>query len=278
MRTLLLIFRRYQVFILFLFLEGISLSLIFRHNHYQNAVFYNSATSYVGSTLEFTDAIKAYFTLNSVNKRLAHENKQLRTELEQMRQQKYRQNQEVNLDTALLRQYEFVVARVVNNTTHRSNNYITINKGKKDGIEPGMGVIGPQGIVGKVKSCSENYATVISLLHSNLIVSAFIKNNNAIGRVQWDGKNYRTAKLLEISNHLKINVGDTVLTSGFSKVFPPSTMIGTIKKKATKSQTYFDIDVLLSTQFNQLTYVYVVKNQLKQEQETLEADSLNVNQ
>lgn len=278
MRTLLLIFRRYQVFILFLLLEGINLALIFQHNHYQNAVFYNSATNYVGSTLEFTNAIKAYFSLSTINQNLAHENQQLRTALEQIRQQKYRQNQRIQLDSALTRQYEFVVARVVNNTTHRSNNYITINKGKKDGIEPGMGVIGPLGIVGKVKSCSENYATVISLLHSNLIVSAFIKSNDAIGRVQWDGKNYRTAKLLEISNHLKINVGDTVLTSGFSKVFPPSTMVGTIKKLATKSQTYFDIDVLLSTKFNQLTYVYVVKNQLKIEQETLEADSLNINQ
>ncbi len=278
MRTLLLIFRKYQVFILFLLLEGISLSLIFQHNHYQNAVFYNSATIYVGRTLEITNSIKAYFSLNTINQNLAHENQQLRKELAQMRQQKYRQNQSTKLDSALPRQYEFVVARVVNNTTHRSNNYITLNRGRKDGIEPGMGVIGPLGIVGKVKSCTENYATVISLLHSNLIISAFVKSNDAIGRVQWDGKNYRTAKLLEISNHLKVSVGDTVLTSGFGKVFPPSTMVGTIKRLATKSQTYFDIDVLLSTQFNQLTYVYVVKNQLKIEQETLEADSLNVNQ
>jgi rod shape-determining protein MreC len=277
MRSLFLLFKRFQVLLLFLFLEGVSLALIFQHNHYQNAVFYNSANKYAGSVLNVTSSVEGYFNLNSVNKRLTQENQKLHAEIEQLRQLSYHKNHKVNLDSSLLRQYEFTVARVVNNTTHRSKNYITINKGLKDGLRPGMGVIGPNGIIGKIRHCSKNYSSIISLLHSDLIVSAVIKKNDAIGRIKWEGGSYRTAKLLEISNHLKIVKGDTVLTSGYNKTFPPGTMIGTIQKLTTKSQTYYDIDVLLSTSFNQLTYVYVVTNELQIEQEAIETDSLTLN-
>ncbi len=276
MRSLFLILKSYQVLLLFLFLEGLSLALVLQNNYYQNAVFYNSANTYVGSVLETSSSVESYFGLASVNKQLSLENQRLHGELEALKQQVFRENKKIRLDSAFLNQYEFAVARVVNNTTHRSKNYITINKGFKDGIRPGMGVIGPSGIIGKVKDCSAHYSSVISLLHTDLIVSAVIQKNDAIGRIQWNGKSYSTAKLLEISNHLNIKKGDTVLTSGYNKTFPPNTMIGTIQKLSTKSQTYYDIDVLLSTSFNQLTYVYVVKNQLEQEQEILETDSLTL--
>lgn len=276
MRSLFLILKKYQVLLLFLCLEGISLALVFQHNYYQNAVFYNSANTYVGSVLETSTSIESYFGLAGVNQKLSLENERLHTELEELKQLVFREDKKIQLDSSLIHQYEFTSARVVNNTTHRSKNYITINKGSNDGIRPGMGVIGPGGIIGKVKDCSAHYSIVISLLHTDLIVSAVIQKNNAIGRIQWDGKSYRTAKLLEISNHLNIKKGDTVLTSGYNKTFPPNTMIGTIQNSSTKSQTYYDIDVLLSTSFNQLTYVYIVKNKLEQEQKAIEIDSLTL--
>jgi rod shape-determining protein MreC len=174
-------------------------------------------------------------------------------------------------DTTLQSEYEFIPAKVVRNSTHRSNNYLTINKGSADGIRPGMGVISPKGIVGKVEMCSEHFATISSLLHSRTWVSAAIKNTNNIGSVKWEGNSPLYAKLMHMPSHYKIQVGDTVLTSGHNAVFPPDLPIGVIHKLEVKpNETFHDVDLRLSTDFNTLTYVYVIKYLRKSEQDSLE--------
>ncbi|NJL12232.1 MAG: rod shape-determining protein MreC [Microscillaceae bacterium] len=274
MRALFLLVKIYRYFLLFLALEGFCLVLIFQHNHYQNAVFLNSASYYSGLMLDWTGGIVEYFSLRQSNRELAEENRQLRQSLEIERRKRERNFAQISLDSGLLQQYEFVVAKVINNSTHRANNYITINKGLRDGIKPGMGVIGPQGVVGKVQTCTAHYCSVLSLLHSGMVVSALVKKNEALGRVKWEGRSYRIVKLLEIANYLDIKPGDSIVSSGFGQTFPPQTMIGKVKKVRNLSQTFWDIEVELSTPFERLKYVYIVKNRLKPEIDSLSQDTL----
>lgn len=275
MQSLLLLIRQYRIFLLFIALEFISIGLIVRHNHYQNAVFFNSASYYVANMLSWKQQVKDYFYLRTRNRELAKQNAQLMDKLSQYQQAVYPHKEPIlTKDSLLIKKYAYSFARVVNNSTRNKNNYITIDKGKLDGIQPGMGVISPQGIVGKVRACSEHFSTVVSLLHSNMRVSAEIQKNDQLGSILWDGISPRFAKLLEISIHLDVKPGDTVVTSGYNATFPPQIPIGTIKNaKPAKQETYFDIDVELSTDFNSLRFVYVIQNILETEQDSLEAQT-----
>lgn len=274
MRTLFALINRYKVFLIFLFLEILGFWLLVNHNYYQNAIFFNSANSYVGTLLKVSNNIASYFQLNTVNLELAKENKQLRTELTKMRQKNPQLLDSKANDSDFINQYEYVLAKVINNSTHRSNNYITIDKGKKDGIEAGMAVISPLGIVGKVRKSNGRFTTLTSLLHSKTEVSAQIKKNSELGTIKWDGKSPNIAKMIDVPSYVKIAVGDTIVTSGYNAIFPPKVTIGIIKKiKTNPEQTFYDIDVMLTTNFNSLSYVYVVKNILKVEQDSLELET-----
>lgn len=152
-----------------------------------------------------------------------------------------------------------------------SQNYLTINKGAKDGIKPGMGIFNPQGVVGRVKSVSENYAVAFSLLNTDLLVSSKIKSTDVFGSVQWDGESSTEAKLLFVPRHVKAQEGDTIVTSGFNAVFPEGILIGIISKISPdeKDPNYLDLTVKLSTDFSKVNYVYLVENTLFNELDSL---------
>lgn len=280
MQSLLLLIRQYRIFLLFIALELTSIGLIVQHNHYQNAVFFNSASYYVANMLSWKQNVLDYFYLSTQNRELAEQNAQLLNQLNQHRQASFPKSSPHLLDDSLIiHKYSFSTARVVNNSTRSKDNYITIDKGKEDGIEPGMGVISTQGIVGRVSASSEHFSTIVSLLHSKNIISAELQKNHQLGRIIWDSKSPRIAKLLEISSHLEVKPGDTVVTSGFNATFPPQIPIGIVKSvKPAKQETFYDIDVELSTKFNQLRFVYVIQNILASEQDSLETETLRGNQ
>lgn len=274
MRTLFALINRYKVFLIFLFLEILGFWLVVNHNYYQNAIFFNSANSYVGTLLKVSNNISSYFQLNTVNLELAKENRLLRVELTRIKQKKNQLFEVKVNDPSFINQYDYILAKVINNSTHRANNYITIDKGKKDGIEPGMAVISPLGIVGKVRKSNGRFTTLVSLLHANMTVSAQVKKNSELGTIKWDGKSPNFAKMLDVPINVKIAIGDTIVTSGYNATFPPKITIGIIKKiKPNPEQTFYDIDVMLTTNFNSLSYVYVVKNILKVEQDSLEMET-----
>jgi len=267
MERLFLFIYHYRAFFTFLTLEFICAWMIIDNNRYQGAQFFNSSNGFVASMNTFSQGVREYFSLRDINATLARENAYLRGRLEVRNQAS--NNPGILTDSALVKNYDFVSARVVNNSVDRVTNFITINKGQNDGIQPGMAVISPEGVVCKVKVASEHYAVVRSLLNIDMMVSASIKRTGHFGTVQWGGNNPDIVKLKFIPMHVKPVKGDTIVTSGYNAVFPGGVMIGTIESVEQK-ELFYDIDVRLTQDFRKISFVSVVKSHLKHEQDSLE--------
>lgn len=271
MGSLFLFLFRLRAFILLLVLEGFCIFLIVYGNAWQRIEYFNTSGVVAARTYEGVSQVKGYFALKEVNNDLAAENARLLTQLDKLKSMRERYLiDSMQKDTSI--QYGYLVAKVINNSVTRINNYITLNKGTLDGVKPGMGVVSPSGVVGKVRNCSDHFATVVSLLHSKMLISAEIGRTKAFGTIKWKGTNTRSAQLLYIARHLKPKVGDTIVTSSLSTVFPQGVMVGKITRMSIRDDdTFYNIDVDLSANFGTLDYVYVVENALKAEQDTLEA-------
>jgi len=160
MRRLFQFIYRYRAFFIFLLLEVISAWFLVNHNEYISASYFNSSSAFAGNVYENKQAVQDYFQLAKVNKNLAQENELLRNQLAQ--DSLALDSSSVNIPFELASQYEFISGKVVNNSVHRFRNYFTLDKGSKDGVKEGMGVINPNGVVGKIKSVSSNYSTAYS--------------------------------------------------------------------------------------------------------------------
>lgn len=271
MQTLFLFLYKYRAFALFLALELLCTWLVIQNNRYQSAAFFNSANYVAASVIEWTNEVESYLFLRENNASLASENALLRQRLQEMEQRIAIPYNRASVAREVAQQYSYEPARVINNSTNRFKNYLTLNKGREDGVLPGMGVIGNTGVVGKVKSVSDHYSVVTSLLHTNLYVSAVIDSSNAFGSAHWNGGNPQQASLEFIARHHKLEVGDTVVTSSFNAVFPYGVPVGTIAEvQLPDNATYYDIKLDLATDFSSLPYVYVIKNKLLNEKDSLE--------
>lgn len=262
-------------FILFILLFGVSLILLFSNNNYHKAAYINSANNVSGRVLEAESEVTDYFALKKANELLAEENARLRS---QSRSAYEIANKRffVKDDTIHLLKYTYTAAKVINNSTDRRNNYITLNKGSLHGIRPQMAVISPNGIVGVVKDVSQNYATVLSLLHKAVRVSAKLQKTDNFGSLAWDGTNPDYAYLRDIAIYVKLKQGDTIVTTSFSDIFPEGIMVGTVDKLEEKSNDAFHlIRVKLSTNFSSLTHVYVISDFTRAERDTLEQRTIN---
>src|SRR5690606_4492481 len=174
------------------------------------------------------------------------------------------------LDSALSHNFEFRSAKVINNSIHLNQNHLTLNKGRKHGIKEGMGVFNEEGIVGRVKGVSKNFASVLSLLHTELLVSSKIKRTDVFGSTQWDGKDTQKAKLIYVPRHVEIEIGDTIVTSGYNSIFPEGIPVGLVEEVAPGEETnYLDITIKLTADFTKLTYVYLVENTMEVELDSL---------
>jgi rod shape-determining protein MreC len=271
MERLFLFIYQYRAFFTFVVLEFFCFLLIVQNNQYQGAKFFNSSNTVVASINNFSQSIRDYFLLSEVNRTLAEENADLRRQLEIQKNQLQNAHQVTYSDSVLVSRFEFISAKVVNNQVDRFKNFITINKGEDAGLEPGMAVISPLGVVGKVKNVSSHYSVVTSILHIDYMISAVLKKTNNFGSVQWNGKSPDFTKFNHIPRHVKLEVGDSVVTSGFNAIFPEGILIGTISEMnlSPESLTY-DLTVSLSQDFRKLSYVSVVKSHLKNEQDSLE--------
>jgi rod shape-determining protein MreC len=259
---------------LFVLLEVICLVVFFTFNNFQGATYFNTSNQLVGSVYAVKREAEDYIELKYQNERLADENAYLR----------YQLNKRVVIDEQLvlnhlrpatLENIHFVAAKVVNNTNTMVNNYITINKGKKDSLEAGMGVFSPMGAVGVVKKCSENYCLVNSLLHSSIYISSKLKSKDALGSVRWEGDNPTKGLFLYIPRHIEVKKGDTVLTSGQSNTFPEGVHVGYVETIDIKpDETFYRINIRFAADFSRLNYVYVVKSRLKLELDTLQKNNV----
>jgi len=274
MRSLFRFLLRNYFLMMFLALEAISLSLMVSFNNYQRVTFFNSSNNVVGDVYQRFSTMDDYFSLGRTNARLAAENASLRKQLQFriMNQVKYPINRPDTVDAPA---YIFTSAKVINNSTNKQFNYITLNKGSRQGIKPDMGIISADGVVGVITNVSPNYSTGLSLLNKRFSISAKITNNNYSGSLVWDGEHYNMAELKEIPFHVIVNVGDSVVTSENSGIFPEGIMIGKITKFDVESGTnFYNIKVELSTNFKTLKYIEVVQNTKSAELKKLESNNV----
>jgi rod shape-determining protein MreC len=276
MERLFIFFYQYRAFFTFLILEVMCAWMIIENNQYQGARFFNSSNSVIASLNSFSQGVREYFLLRKINSTLAEENAALRSQLEQYNQRRYAVANNaladsLRVDSALVGQYDFVSAKVIGNTVNRYTNYLTINKGTADSIAPGMAVISPSGVVGKVKTTSRHFSVVTSVLHIDVNVSVAIKRSGYFATVQWDGTDPDYVKLLYVPRHVNPTKGDTIVTSGFNAVYPEGIMVGVIERVEKDEGLYYDIDVKLSQDFRKISYVEVVRSHLRHERDSLEA-------
>jgi rod shape-determining protein MreC len=265
----------YRALFTFLALEIFCTWLIVENNQYQSTKFFNSSNRVSARIISLSNGMREYFSLRDINTDLADENASLRKKLEQRNQSLYSLEVRELRDPAIINRFDYVSAKVVNNSVSFTKNFITINKGTDAGIRPGMAVISAKGAVGKVKSVSEHYSVLISLLNIDEQVSSIIKSSGYFGTSQWDGIDPRMVELLYIPRHVKLQAGDTVVTSGYNAVFPEGVFVGVIKEINLKEETpFYNIKVELAQDFGNLSFVEVIKSNLKQEKDSLEEATL----
>jgi len=255
-----------------------SLVLVINNNQYQRSSFVNSSNVVVGSFYTKVNSWKEYMHLTEVNKDLLDENALLRYQLQQVTGNDTSKLTALSDSIENPSNYDFIVASVVNNSVHLKKNYITVNKGSLDGIEKDMGVITSNGVVGTVMHVSNHFSTVKSLLHPDTKISVSIDSTaSAFGSLVW-GENTepRFAMVRDIPNHVKLYVGQPIYTSGYSTKFPKGIKVGYIvQTDIVTGGSFKDVRILLTTKFEKLTHVYIVKDKLAQEK--IELESLNDN-
>ena len=270
MRNLILFFTRNYYFILFLSLETFSVFLVIQNNHFQRAHFLNSSNTLSGNIYETYSGITGYFGLKEVNEKLATENVILRNQLRGSASLQASAPVSVG-DSLQKHQYVFLSAKVVNNSTNRRKNYLTLNAGSNQGVKNEMGVICSEGIVGIVRDVSDNFCSVMSVLHENMRVPVNIKKYGENSILTWTGDDEWHGRMERVPSHLPLKKGDVVVTSSYSSIFPEDVMVGTIESfEKVAGNTFYDVTVKFSTNFNHLSYVNVVNNVMKEEQTNLE--------
>lgn len=270
MRNLVVFLTRHYFFLLFLGLEAFAITLLVRYNYFHRASIVNSSNRLVGGIMEARDNMTQYFGLKDENDRLAKENALLRSQLKSAYMD-YTTQKVTRVDTVYKQRFDYITAKVIDNSVNRRNNYITLNRGSAQGVRPDMGVISSEGIVGIVKDVSENFCTVMSVLHKDMHVSAMLKKDGTFGQLDWSPPDYRAAVLHDLPTHAKIHAGDTLISSGLGDAFPEGIPVATVQKFTIRSgENFYTVDVRLTTDFKKLQHVYIVQNLMKEEQQNLQ--------
>ena len=261
MRNLLQFLARYSNFLIFLILEVVAFILITTTHPYQRSAVWASANRLVAGIESVTTTISDYFALKQDNQRLAEENALLKNQL--MAQANQLETMAENDSQYIYSQldWEYVPAKIVRLTTHNQHNYLIINKGMRDSIEVDMGVLSHDGVVGIVSAVGEKYSVVVPIIHVGMNLSCRLKSNNYIGRTQWNGRQYDEVNLEDISRHVEVVVGDTVVTSGLTNVFPEGILVGVVSETdMTESDNYHRTTLKLATDYKMVKYVQVIRN------------------
>ena len=271
MRNLLIFITKYNAFFLFIIFEISSLIIYIKYNAFQKASFINSTNVVTGNLNEQFTGLKSYLSLKDVNDSLARENAKLRGQLKSSFYIDTLAKRKVD-DTIFKVKYEYITAKVINNSTNHSYNYLTIDRGSKDGIAIGMGVICSGGIVGKVVNVTPHMANVQSMLNKNSRFSVMLANNKEIGSIQWgDDLDPHKGMMFDVGTNAQPKLGEAVLTSGYS-LFPEGIMVGKVSNLHPKGGGIsLNMEVNFAVDFSKLEYVNVVDYKFAQEQAGLEA-------
>ena len=254
MQQLFNFFIRNKTFVLFLVLFTCALSLTIQSHEYHRSKFIHSSNQVTGSIYGTFHGISQYYNLKNENKLLLEENSQLKKLI-------FNLEDLVEVDTLLQKTYELYPSLVYKNSFALPNNYLTLNKGHNDLIKEEDGVITSKGIVGIIDKTSANYSRVLSIINTNSRVNVKLKKTNHFGILSWDGKSPEITQLKDVQDLVKIAVGDTVVTSGYSSTFPPNIPVGSIQSyRLNDTEDLYIIDVKLFNDMTSLEHVYIIKN------------------
>ena len=274
MQQIVFFLHKYKYFIFFLFLEFIAIALTFNNLNFHKSKFVNSANFVTGGLYSKATDISEYLYLKDINKELLDENTRLKNKLQQNTFMLDSTIEVEVIDSVLYHQkYIYINARIEKNEYSSQFNYLTINKGIKEGIYPEMAVINSKGIIGITDNVNNNYARVQSILNKNSKINARVKNSNHFGSLEWDGRDYNIVQLIDIPRQAILKIGDTIETGGKSTIFPGGVPVGIISKTYNGNTVNNRIDVQLFNDMSNLGFVYVVKNLHKQEIKSLENTS-----
>lgn len=265
MRNLLDFIVRFSSWFVFAFYAVVSCALLFDRNPYQHHVWLTSAGSVAAGVYDVSNNVTGYFSLRAINEDLQRRQADLEEEVAALRTQLRTAREALAQDSLAaidsVRQFRFIVATAISNSVTRPYNYITLDKGEADGLQPEMGVMDQNGVVGVVNVTGKHHARVISLLNPNFRLSCKLRGSDAFGSLVWDGKSPREALLEELPKHTRFHKGDTIITSGYSAMFPEGIPVGTIIGSARgDDDNFFTLRIRLLTDFTALSTVKVISN------------------
>ena len=272
MRSLLQLLGKYSILLMFMALEALSLILIVKNNEYQRSSFFSSSNAVAGWSYAVVSSVADYFHLGALNRQLREQNNALMEENNMLK------NRLEAIQDGLGPDYiyaetdkSFISAKVINITTGKKHNHLTINKGERDSVGVDMGVINNEGAVGIVSAVSDRFSVAIPLINTELHLSCKLKRQNYTGPLTWDGKDYRYAYLEDIAKHIEVEQGDTIVTSGYTKNFPENILVGVVDEVSTsQSDAYHRIKVRMAVNYNSISSVTIIKNNTAKEQIELE--------
>lgn len=285
MRNLLEFLAKYNHWFVFLILEVVSMVLLFQYNSYQGSAWFSSANAVTGKLYEWDANVETFFSLTKVNQELTQRNAYLEQEVQKLSDSLVSVTKDSSIyhrdQFALLRNYRLIPAKVVANSVDKPGNLMTIDKGSADGIHKDMGVISGTGVVGIVYLVAEHYAIVIPVLNTKSNISCMIQNRGYFGYLRWNGGVSDLAYLEEVPRHAHFKLGDYVVTSGYSAVFPPGVRVGRILHVFNSADGLsYRVQLRLSTDFARLRDVCVIDDAaMKERLEIMRAaqDSIETN-
>ena len=287
MRNLLDFLYKYHHWLVFVLLEVVSVVLLFQYNSYQGSVWFSSANAMAGKVYELESTMTSYIGMRELNEQLTLRNMYQERQLDQLRRLYADATKETTdmqrKELEFLSHYQLIPAKVVENSIHKLENLITIDKGRKDGVEPDMGVACGNGIVGVVYLVSDHYSVVISALNAaSSRISCSIRNRGYFGYLHWYGGDPSVAYVEDVPRHAKFKLGEWMETSGFSSIFPSGVLVGKIEQAYNSSDGLsYKLKVRLSTDFGNLRDVVVISDKSIAERAALmqaARDSISIKQ
>jgi rod shape-determining protein MreC len=273
MKNLLNFIYKHNFFFVFLLMEFFCILILVKNNGYQGSSILNSSNEVSANVYKISSNAKEYLLLQEENERLAKENVFLLNRIK-MGYMAIPQKSYIKRDTLYKQYYEFMSGKAINNSINRRNNYLTLNIGGSQGVTHDMAVINSNGIVGIVKDVSENFSSVMSLLHKDVRVNCQLKKDGINGSLLWDGLDYRFCNLINIPTHARLKKGDTVITSNLSGIFPEGIMVGFVDSyERRQNESFYTVKVRLSADMKKINHVAVIKFNYKAEKDSLELKS-----
>lgn len=269
-----LFLKRILFVLLFIIIEAVALRHYSNSSSYNQAKLLNVSNLLVGDIRKGINNIRHYFTLGTENRRLTEEIAELRSKLQQYELSDSIYGNRTLQGEETIQPYRYLAGRAINNSITRSENFITINKGTRDGVEPDMAILSNGSIAGYILSCSENFSVGISILNTKFRTSGRILGEDYSGSIFWDGKFYDEVTLTEIPKYATIEVGDTIVSTEYSSIFPPEIKIGTVNSFELINGTYFEARIKLFANMGSLNHVILVDYENREEKIALEREAM----